>query len=97
MTALVNYKGKPAKAFNISLYIKSELGNVYPQKLITDDKGLVNFTLSREGIYMLRAIDMLPATGGADFETWNASYTFAFSNSNDLPNTYKEFGFGNKH
>jgi len=33
----------------------------------------------------------------ADFETWMTTYTFAFSSSNQMPNTYKEFGFGDKH
>jgi len=33
----------------------------------------------------------------ADYESWVASYTFSFSNHNDAPNTYKEFGFGDKH
>jgi hypothetical protein len=36
-------------------------------------------------------------TNDADFETWFATYSFAFSNRDELPNTYKEFGFGDKH
>ena len=98
VTAIVNYKGKPAPAVTVMLYVKTVGGNVFPQKLSTDGTGQIYFKLSREGLYMLRTILMLPSTDkNADFETWMASYTFAFSSSNELPNTYKEFGFGNVH
>jgi len=33
----------------------------------------------------------------ADYEAWLATYTFAFESTNEMPNTYKQFGFGNKH
>lgn len=98
MTALIRFKGKPVKGASISLYIKSISGNVYPQALISDAKGEVTFTMSREGIFMLRSV-RVEATKDkdADYESWWASYTFAFSSSDEVPNTYKEFGFGNKH
>lgn len=96
--ALINYKGKPLKNSTAYLYIKTASGNVYPQKLETDPSGLIYFTLSREGIYMIRCVHIEESTGkDADYETNSTTFTFAFSNSNDLPNTYKEFGFGNKH
>jgi len=71
---------------------------VFPQKLSTDASGLIYFKLSREGIYALstKHTDLSPDKT-ADFVTWKASYTFAFSSTNELPNTYKEFGFGDKH
>jgi uncharacterized GH25 family protein len=98
ITALVNFKGKPLVAAPLYLYIKTESGNIYPQKLSTDNLGKVYFNLSRDGIYLLRVARIQPSTDkAADFETWCATYTFAFTNSNDEPNTYKEFGFGDKH
>jgi uncharacterized GH25 family protein len=98
MNALLMFKGKPAKAAAVQLYIKSLSGNVYTQNLTTDDKGGVTFTVSREGIYMLRSV-RIEATKDkdADYESWWASYTFPFSSSDDVPNTYREFGFGDKH
>ncbi|TSD64815.1 DUF4198 domain-containing protein [Inquilinus sp. KBS0705] len=98
ITALVNFKGKPLPNAPMYLYIKTEAGNVYPQKLTTDALGKIYFNLSRDGIYMLRVARIQPSTDkAADYETWCATYTFAFTNSNDEPNTYKEFGFGDKH
>ena len=98
MTVTVRFKGKPVKAANIALYIKSISGNVYTQSLMTDAKGQVTFTMSREGIYLLRSVHVEETKDkDADFESWWASYTFPFSSSDEVPNTYKEFGFGNKH
>jgi uncharacterized GH25 family protein len=98
MTALVMFKGKPAGGASIALYIKSITGNVYTQNLATDKKGEVTFTMSREGIYLLRCVHIEPTKDkDADYESWWASYTFPFSSSDDVPNTYKEFGFGDKH
>ncbi len=98
MTALVKFKGKPAKGASLALYIKSIGGNVYTQNLATDAKGDVTFTMTREGIYLLRSVRVAETKDkDADYESWWASYTFAFSSSDDVPNTYKEFGFGNVH
>jgi uncharacterized GH25 family protein len=98
MTALVKFLGKPAAGAAVNLYIKSIGGNVYAQSLIADKKGEVSFTMTREGIFMLRSA-RIEATKDkdADFQSWWASYTFPFSSSNEMPNTYKEFGFGNVH
>jgi uncharacterized GH25 family protein len=97
ITAIVYFKGKPFSG-QVMLYIKTESGNVYPQKLASDAAGKVYFSVSREGIYLLRATKFEASKGKeADYESWVASYTFSFSNHNDSPNTYKEFGFGDKH
>lgn len=97
LSAELKFKGKPAKGVSMALYIKTTK-TVYTQNLITDAKGEVTFTMSREGIYMLRSVRIEPTTDkDADFESWWASYTFPFSSSDDLPNSYKEFGFGDKH
>ena len=56
MTVMVKFKEKPAVKAQVSLYIKSIGGNVYTQTLSTDNKGEVTFTMSREGIYMLRSV-----------------------------------------
>jgi hypothetical protein len=98
MVALLKFKGKPAPAAAMELYIKTTTGNVYTQNLTTSNDGEVTFNLSREGVYLLRAVRIEPTTDkDADYESWWASFTFPFSSSEELPNTYKEFGFGNKH
>jgi uncharacterized GH25 family protein len=98
MTVSVKFKGKPAAIASIVLYIKSISGNVYTQNLSTDGNGQVTFTMSREGIYLLRSVHIEETKDkDADFATWWASYTFPFSSSDEVPNTYKEFGFGNVH
>lgn len=96
VTAVLYYKGKPLTSAPVVVYVKTTKGSIYPEKLTTDEKGQVYFKLSREGIYLVRS---LYTAGGKndELETWWASYTFAFSSANELPNTYKEFGFGNYH
>lgn len=96
--AQVRLRGKAIANVIVMLYVKTANGNVFAQKLSSDKTGQIYFKLSREGIYLLRSLYMEPSKDkNADFETWMASYTFAFSSSNEMPNTYKEFGFGNKH
>jgi uncharacterized GH25 family protein len=98
ITAVVYFLGKPLKNGNVLLYVKTASGNVHPQLLSTDATGQIYFSPSRDGIYMLRCVHIEPSkTNDADYETWFATYSFAFSNRDELPNTYKEFGFGNKH
>jgi uncharacterized GH25 family protein len=98
MIAILKFKGKPAPSAAMLLYIKTTTGNVYTQNLTTSADGEVTFNLSREGVYLLRSVRIEPTKDkDADYESWWASYTFPFSSSEDLPNTYKEFGFGNKH
>jgi uncharacterized GH25 family protein len=97
MSAKLLFKGKPLKGATITLYIKTP-ANVYPQNLITDKDGEVSFTVSREGIYMLRSVHVEPTTDkDADYESWWASYVFPFSSTDEALNSYKEFGFGNIH
>jgi uncharacterized GH25 family protein len=98
MIALVKFRGKPVSGAAVNLYIKSIGGNVYSQSLTADKNGVVSFTMTREGIFLLRSA-RIEATRDkdADFESWWASYTFPFSSSDEMPNTYKEFGFGNVH
>ena len=98
MTAQLFFKGKPLNGATVSLYIKSIGGNVYTQNFATDKKGMVYFTMSREGIFMLRSIHVEATKDkDADYASWWAAYTFAFSSSDEVPNTYREFGFGDKH
>ncbi|BAU52172.1 DUF4198 domain-containing protein [Mucilaginibacter gotjawali] len=98
MVAQLLFSGKPAKGEVVALYIKSLGGNVYTQTYTTDNKGEISITMSREGIYMLRSVHVEP-TGDkdADYVSWWTTYTFPFSSSDEMPNTYKEFGFGNVH
>ncbi len=96
--AQVRLKGKPLVNAIVILYVKTLGGNVFAQKLSSDKEGFVYFKLSREGVYLMRSLYIEPSKDkGIDYESWLTSYTFAFSSSNEMPNTYKEFGFGNKH
>ncbi|OJW12625.1 MAG: hypothetical protein BGO48_05960 [Mucilaginibacter sp. 44-25] len=97
LTATVTFKGKPYEG-PVWLYIKTASGNVYPQQLSSDASGRIYANISREGIYMIRATKFEASKGkDADYESWVASYIFSFRNHDDEPNTYKEFGFGDKH
>jgi uncharacterized GH25 family protein len=98
VTGQVLFQGKPLKDAVVILYIKTINGNVFPQKLSTDATGLIYFKLSREGIYMLSSVHIEASKDkNADFESWGTTLTFAFTNNGTMPDTYKEFGFGNKH
>ena len=98
MIAVLKFEGKPLPAAPVELYIKTTTGNVYNQSFTTSDKGEITFNMSREGVYMLRSVKIEPTKDkDADYESWWTSFTFPFSSSDELPNTYKEFGFGNKH
>jgi len=82
----------------VFLYVKTVGGNVFPQKLTSDATGIIYFKVSREGVYLLRSKHIEASTDKtADFESWRTTFTFAFSSNDDLPNTYKEFGFGDRH
>jgi len=96
--ASVMFRDKPAVNATVLFYIKSADGNVFVQKLNADKQGLIYFKLTREGIYLLRSAHMeVSKDKSADYEAWLATYTFAFESTNEMPNTYKQFGFGNKH
>lgn len=98
ISAQINFKGKPLAAATVMLYVKTAGGNVYPQKLSSDNTGMIYFKLSREGVYLLTSRHSAQIKDkDADFESWRTSYVFAFSSNNEMPNTYREFGFGNKH
>ncbi|NCD69198.1 DUF4198 domain-containing protein [Mucilaginibacter agri] len=98
VTGVLLFKGEPIKSEKVTLIIRSPRGVEFPQLLATDEKGLFYFKLSREGTYMLQSLHMEPAKDQTlDFESWQTSFTFAFSSNNTMPNTYKEFGLGNMH
>ena len=55
-------------------------------------------TMSREGIFMLRNVHVEPTTDkDADYVSWWTTFTFSFSSSDEVLNSYKEFGFGDVH
>jgi hypothetical protein len=98
ISALILFQGKPLANAEVDLFVKTINGMVFPQKLSSDATGLVYLKLSREGIYILSAKHFIISKDkSADFQSWRATYTFAFTSSNEMPNTYREFGFGNKH
>jgi uncharacterized GH25 family protein len=97
--AQIRLRGKPIANATVMLYVKAATGNaIFAQKLSSDKQGQIYFKLSREGVYLLRSLYTEPSKDkSADFETWMTTYSFAFSSGNEMPNTYKEFGFGNVH
>jgi uncharacterized GH25 family protein len=98
LTAIIKLKGKPLANAKVDLLIKTSSGRVYPQKLISDATGTISFSTNREGIYLLRTVYFEPSTSKTfDYQKWGADYSFAFSNNGTMPNTYREFGLGNKH
>lgn len=99
ITAVLLFKGQPIKAEKVTLIVRTPKGTEFPQLLATDETGSVFLKLSREGTYMLQAIHIEPSKDqqAADFEAWQTSFTFAFSSTNTMPNSYKEFGMGNVH
>ena len=98
MVAQILFRSAPLVNATVMLYVKAANGNIFAEKFFSDKEGQVYFKLSREGIYLLRTAHIEASKDkNADFETWLGTYTFAFSSSNEMPNTYKEFGFGNKH
>jgi uncharacterized GH25 family protein len=95
---VVTFQGKPAVNATVLFYVKTADGNVFVQKLSADKTGQVYFKLSREGVYMLRSLHMEASKDrNADYDTWMTTYVFSFTSSNDVPNSYKQFGVGNKH
>ncbi|RYY35057.1 MAG: DUF4198 domain-containing protein [Sphingobacteriaceae bacterium] len=96
VTAVLYQKGKPLAGATLMVYVKTPKGSVYPEKLTTNDEGIVFFKLSREGIYLIRNLQVT-VDKNDEVQSWWASYSFAFSSANDLPNSYKEFGFGRYH
>jgi hypothetical protein len=98
ITGVVLFKGKPLANAAVDLYSKSSAKNVFEQKLMTDQSGQFYIKMSREGLYMIKsAYAETSKDKQADIETWTSTFTFAFSNKESLPNTYKEYGFGNIH
>ncbi|OKS88832.1 DUF4198 domain-containing protein [Mucilaginibacter polytrichastri] len=98
ITAVLLFKGQPIKGEKVTLLIRSPKGTEFSQLLATDETGAVFLKLSREGTYMLQSIHIEPAKDQTlDFEAWQTSFTFAFSSTNTMPNSYKEFGMGNLH
>lgn len=98
ITAVIYYKGKPASDIPVIVYTRTVAGTLFPQRFTSDASGMIYFKLSREGIYYMHAIRMdLSKDHDADFDSLHATFTFGFSSENSMPNTYREFGFGNKH
>ena len=96
--ALVNFHDKPVINATVLFYVKTADGSVFASKLATEKLGQVYFKLSREGIYMLRSLHMETSKEkNTDFDTYMANCMFSFSNSTDVPNSYKSFGMGDKH
>lgn len=98
IAATIKFKGKGLAKANVDMIVKTAAGSCYTQRSSSDAAGNVYFKLSREGIYMLRLVNIQPsAIKGADFDKWAATCTFAFKNAGILPNNYRGFGLGNKH
>lgn len=99
VAAKVYFKGAPLKAGPVMLTIRTATGNEFPQTLSTNADGEIFFKVTREGVYLLKAINLVASKDqeAADYDVLQTTFTFAFSSNNTMPNSYKEFGFGNRH
>jgi len=89
VSALIKFKGAPLANAHVDLVVKTATGKIHPERLVSDASGNITFKLSLEGNYLLRLINVEATKAkDVDYEKWGASYTFAFANSNKLPNSY---------
>ncbi|GAB3909103.1 DUF4198 domain-containing protein [Mucilaginibacter boryungensis] len=98
LTGVLYYKGKPLKDASIDLLLKTEKGNVYPDRVTTDAKGEFSLTVTREGVYLIRSVRTVASTSNdADFETIQAAYTFLFNSANTRTSDFKSFGLSDRN
>lgn len=93
LSGVIYYKGKPMKNAPVDLYLRTTAGNVYPERVVADNKGEFTVTVTREGVYLLRSTRTVASTGtDSDFETIQTDYTFLFNSTNDHTVDYRSFG-----
>ena len=79
LSATILFKDKALKNAAAELVIKSGDGKVHVTKVNSDVNGKVYFKVNREGTYLLRLVYMQACKDkAADFESWWASYSFAY-------------------
>jgi uncharacterized GH25 family protein len=79
LSATILFQDKPLKNANTEIVVKSGDGKVHVTKLNSDLNGKVYFKVNREGTYLLRLVYMQKCKDKtADFESWWASYSFAY-------------------
>ncbi len=89
VTALIKFKGTPLVNAHVDLVVKTATGKIHPERLVSDASGNITFKLSLEGSYLLRLVNVEATKAkDVDYEKWGAAYTFAFTNSRKLPNSY---------
>ncbi len=97
LSGILYDKGKPAKEVSIDVFLKAPTGNVYPDRVVTNDKGAFTINTTREGVYLLRCAQTIASTGtDADFETVQTAFTFLFSSENSHTSDYRSFGLSDR-
>ena len=80
VTVQILSKGKALPKVHVSIATKTLSGSLFSSQQITDDDGKVYVKLNRAGIWLIKAINILPAEKEADFDRWFSSYSFSFNN-----------------
>jgi uncharacterized GH25 family protein len=79
LSATILFKDKPLKNTTAELVVKSGDGKTHVTKLNSDLNGKIYFKVNREGTYLVRLVYMQACKDkSADFESWWASYSFAY-------------------
>lgn len=79
VTVQILSKGKAIPKVHVSIVTKTLSGSLFSSEQITDDDGKVYVKLNRAGIWLIKAINILPAEKDADFDRWFSSYSFSFN------------------
>ncbi|QKJ32755.1 DUF4198 domain-containing protein [Mucilaginibacter mali] len=97
-TGTLYYKGKPLKGAPVDIFLKVPSGNIYPDRVTTNDKGEFSTTVTREGVYLFRSVRTEASKGtDTDFETIQTAFTFLFNSSNTRTMDFKSFGLSDRH
>lgn len=97
-TGTLYYKGKPLKGAPVDIFLKVQSGNIYPDRVTTNDKGEFSTTVTREGVYLFRSVRTEPSKGtDTDFETIQTAFTFLFNSENSRTMDFKSFGLSDRH
>ncbi|WP_069660664.1 DUF4198 domain-containing protein [Arcticibacter eurypsychrophilus] len=80
VTVQILSKGKSLPKVHVSIVTKTLSGSLFSSEQITDDDGKVYVKLNRAGIWLIKAINIVPAEKEADFDRWFSSYSFSFNN-----------------
>lgn len=74
----VLFRGKPLAKVHTEVYTKTLNGSIFVAEYLSDEEGKVYVKLNRSGEWMIRAVHILPADQGIDYNRWSSSYSFGF-------------------